>query len=253
MARPVLDDHFHPHPSALEPRHRAVGAALFGNCRLGPVRRLPRPGHRRPGHRQLGPVVGAGRHRPGRACARASRALTECAAGAGAAEGDQAGRVNGCSMLTRLPSVSMNDTYWPMPGISIGSPSTFAAGRRHLLHRGADVVHRDHDRGVLRRPVGLALIEAAIDRAGRLDHAIHRFGGVRHHVVAHLLAQHLGLPAEGGLVEGRHALAVVIRHFKMNDGIHGEVSLGGLCGQAKRVYRVAASAASWSVAMPQPW
>src|SRR5262249_13128938 len=30
----------------------------------------------------------------------------------------------GCSMPTRLPSVSVNETYWPTPGISIGSPST---------------------------------------------------------------------------------------------------------------------------------
>src|SRR5688500_1891182 len=28
----------------------------------------------------------------------------------------------GCYMLTRLPSVSKNDTYCPMPGIFIGSP-----------------------------------------------------------------------------------------------------------------------------------
>jgi hypothetical protein len=31
---------------------------------------------------------------------------------------------SGCSMLTRLPSLSMNETYRPTPGISIGSPST---------------------------------------------------------------------------------------------------------------------------------
>src|SRR5690242_17108374 len=32
--------------------------------------------------------------------------------------------IEGCSMLIRLPSVSVNETYWPTPGISIGSPST---------------------------------------------------------------------------------------------------------------------------------
>src|SRR5438093_5727155 len=30
----------------------------------------------------------------------------------------------GCNILTRLPSVSKNATYFPTPGISIGSPST---------------------------------------------------------------------------------------------------------------------------------
>ena len=34
-------------------------------------------------------------------------------------------RGTGCCMLTRLPSVSVNDTYRPTPGISVGSPSTF--------------------------------------------------------------------------------------------------------------------------------
>jgi ABC-2 type transport system permease protein len=33
-------------------------------------------------------------------------------------------RGSGCNTLTRFPSVSRNDAYWPMPGISIGSPKT---------------------------------------------------------------------------------------------------------------------------------
>jgi len=40
-----------------------------------------------------------------------------------------------------------------------------AAGRSHLLHRRCDVVDRDHDRRILRRPVVLLRIEAAIDHA----------------------------------------------------------------------------------------
>src|SRR5215203_5687657 len=35
----------------------------------------------------------------------------------------------GCSMLTRLPSVSKNETYRPTPGISIGSPRTLPPAR----------------------------------------------------------------------------------------------------------------------------
>jgi hypothetical protein len=31
---------------------------------------------------------------------------------------------SGCNMLTRLPSVSRNETYLPTPGICIGSPRT---------------------------------------------------------------------------------------------------------------------------------
>ena len=34
-------------------------------------------------------------------------------------------RGNACSMLTRLPSLSKNETYWPIPGISTGSPRIF--------------------------------------------------------------------------------------------------------------------------------
>lgn len=33
-------------------------------------------------------------------------------------------RGSGCSMLRRLPSVSWNATYLPMPGMSMGSPNT---------------------------------------------------------------------------------------------------------------------------------
>jgi hypothetical protein len=33
-------------------------------------------------------------------------------------------RAMGWRMLTRLPSVSVNETYRPMPGISMGSPRT---------------------------------------------------------------------------------------------------------------------------------
>src|SRR5262245_56239910 len=36
-------------------------------------------------------------------------------------------------LLTRLPSVSKNDTYCPTPGISIGSPSTLPPASVTLL------------------------------------------------------------------------------------------------------------------------
>src|SRR5215475_12222835 len=39
----------------------------------------------------------------------------------------------GCSILMRLPSVSVNETYCPTPGISIGSPSTFPPASVTLL------------------------------------------------------------------------------------------------------------------------
>src|SRR5215468_10312584 len=39
----------------------------------------------------------------------------------------------GCSILTRLPSVSVNETYCPTPGISSGSPSTFPPAAVTLL------------------------------------------------------------------------------------------------------------------------
>ena len=71
LARPLLDDHFHSHPSVWN-RDTLVGAALFGV----PVRRLPRPGHCGTRHRQLEPVVGAGRHGVGRAGARAACQIT---------------------------------------------------------------------------------------------------------------------------------------------------------------------------------
>ena len=99
-----------------------------------------------------------------------------------------------------------------------------AAGLGDLLHGRVDVVHRDDDGRVLRGPVGLACVEAAIDGAG-----VHRatwagLGRRNRHVVTHLFAEHLSLPTEGGFIEARHTGAVVVRHFKVNHGIHDRVS-----------------------------
>jgi hypothetical protein len=58
----------------------------------------------------------------------------------------------GCSILTRFPSVSKNDTYRPTPGICIGFLQALAAGFGHFLHRSLYVIDRNHDRGILRRP-----------------------------------------------------------------------------------------------------
>jgi hypothetical protein len=56
-------------------------------------------------------------------------------------------------MLTRLPSVSKNETYWPTPGISIGSPRTLLPASVTLSHRRLNVVDGDDDGRMLRRPM----------------------------------------------------------------------------------------------------
>src|SRR5262249_15779778 len=89
-----------------------------------------------------------------------------------------------------------------------------------LAHRGLNVIDRDDEGRILRRPVGLFREEAAIDRARLLRPALVRFGRRGNDIVAHLLPKHLCLPAKYVLVELRHALAVVVGHFEVNDRVH---------------------------------
>src|SRR5262245_47773399 len=73
---------------------------------------------------------------------------------------------------------------------------------------------------MLRRPVGLSREEATIYCARSFGTALISFGGRGNDIVAHLLAQHSLLPAKRISIEIRHALAVVVRHFEVNDRIH---------------------------------
>src|SRR5918996_478717 len=95
-----------------------------------------------------------------------------------------------------------------------------AAGIGHFLHRGRDVIDRDDDGRMLRRPVGPFREEATIDRAWLLGAAPVGFGRRDEDIVAHLFPKHLHPPAERALVELRHALAVVVGHFEVNDRVH---------------------------------
>src|ERR1700716_2917695 len=70
-------------------------------------------------------------------------------------------------------------------------------------------------------PIGFLGKEAAVDRARLLGAAIFvRFGRGRRYIVAHVLAKLLHPPTEGLGVELGHAVAVFIRHLKVDDGIH---------------------------------
>jgi hypothetical protein len=69
--------------------------------------------------------------------------------------------------------------------------------------------------------------DAAGDGVGRRGRRRRRLGGRHDDVVAHLGAEHLGLPAEGLFEEAGDALAVLARQFEVHDGIHGGVLSGG--------------------------
>src|SRR6476619_3812990 len=73
---------------------------------------------------------------------------------------------------------------------------------------------------MLRRPVGLSREKAAVYCAWSFGTALIRFGRRGLDIVAHLLTKHPRLPAKRISVELRHALAVVVRHFEVNDRIH---------------------------------
>src|SRR5262245_16328450 len=73
---------------------------------------------------------------------------------------------------------------------------------------------------MLRGPIGLPREKAPVDRPCLLGAALVGLCCVGKDVVAHVLPKHLRLPAERSLIEFRHPLAVVVRHFKVHDGIH---------------------------------
>jgi hypothetical protein len=83
----------------------------------------------------------------------------------------------GCSMLTRLSSVSTNETYWPMPGISIGSPGTVPPAPRHFPDHVLNVIDRDDEGRALHRPVGLSRVKPTIDGAWLLVTALQDAAG----------------------------------------------------------------------------
>src|SRR5262249_18949918 len=126
----------------------------------------------------------------------------------------------GWSMLPRLPSVSLNETYRPTPGIAIGSPSTFTACFRYFVCRFLDVVHRDDDGRVLVGPARFLRKESAIDRAGFSGTVVVGFGGGGRNVTAHVLAELLRVPAERRLVKLRHPISIVKGHFEVNNAVH---------------------------------
>jgi hypothetical protein len=131
-----------------------------------------------------------------------------------------AARGSGCSMLTRLPSVSKNATYLPTPGIGHWLAQHLAAGLAHLLHRVGDIIDGDHHRRKLRRPVRILLIEAAVDHPRILGQAAIHLGRGGDDVIAHLGAEHLQLPAERALVKLGDAVALLVGHFEVNDRAH---------------------------------
>ena len=100
-----------------------------------------------------------------------------------------------------------------------------AAGFGHPAHGLAQLQRADHHRGML--PLRLAGEEAAIDGARHGAGPRRDLGrGRGQHVIPHLGAEGLGLPAEGRLVEARDALGI---HGRSNGGLLvGAVMLGGL-------------------------
>src|SRR5262245_21808466 len=95
-----------------------------------------------------------------------------------------------------------------------------AAGLVHLPTRALDVINRDDERRMLRRLVGLSRVETTIDCTRSPGTALIGVSRHRKDVIVHLLTKHPGLPSKGLAVKFRHALAIVVRHFEVNDGVH---------------------------------
>src|SRR5208337_1776171 len=113
-------------------------------------------------------------------------------------------------MLTRLPSVSVNETYCPMPGICIGSKD-FSTRIGDFLHRFFDNVYGYDYRWILSRPIGLFWKEAAVDSTGSLHHIV-RVSICRGccNVIAHLFAELVHPPAKSLRVKLHEPVTVFI-------------------------------------------
>src|SRR5262249_31011565 len=99
-----------------------------------------------------------------------------------------------------------------------------AAGALDLLGRTLEVLDGNDDRWVLSGIVRFLRIEAAVDPALLAGSAGVGLGGRRHHVVAHLRPEVLGLSSARLLVELRHPIAIAVGHFEMHDAVHGYTS-----------------------------
>src|SRR6185369_9273686 len=105
---------------------------------------------------------------------------------------------------------------------------------QHLTARLGDFLHGllyvpdpDNDGRILRRPIGLLGKEPAVDGAGHFRTALRPgFRRGRHHIVPHLFAHALHLPAEGGLVKRGQSLLIFEGHFKVYYRVHGNPPKG---------------------------
>src|SRR5262245_13535630 len=99
-------------------------------------------------------------------------------------------------MLTRLPSVSLKETYCPTPGIAIGSPSTSPPA----------FVTFSTDSSMSSTAMTIAPCwsghpgflgkKSPIDRTGLSGTVVAGFGGDGKNVVSHVLAELLRAPTE---------------------------------------------------------
>ena len=117
-------------------------------------------------------------------------------------------------MLTRLPSVPVNETYLPTPGISIGSPSTVPPAWLTVAIKEAMLST------AMCGPIGLSRNEPAVDRTRCRGTTIDGLCGGGKNVVAHVGAQRPNLPTEGSLVKGLHTRCIVVWHFEVDNWVH---------------------------------
>src|SRR5215472_7126550 len=113
-------------------------------------------------------------------------------------------------MLTRLPSVSKNETYWPMLGISIGSASTSPPASMTCLIAARMSSTAITSEGCCAGQSAFFRKKATIDRTWLRRTVLVRFGCRSKDIVTHILAHHLRLPAECVLVELRNAISVFV-------------------------------------------
>src|SRR5438045_1144576 len=97
----------------------------------------------------------------------------------------------------------------------------FAAHFHNFLHGLLNITHADYDGRILCRHISRFLVKTTVD-GSRVFRTTVLVGlrGSNEHILVHVGAEHLRLPAECFCVKIRHAVFIFRRHFKVDYWIH---------------------------------
>src|SRR5438445_6033608 len=108
----------------------------------------------------------------------------------------------------------------PDTGYLHGFTEHGASGSTHPFDCVSDAIHRDDNGRMLCWPVWLLREEATVDGSSLFGTVFVGLGRGCKNVVAHCLAERLGLPAKRLLIKPGHTRLIVVRHFEVDHWVH---------------------------------